>query len=95
MSTGVITGIGRSEEYAMVQITDLGNIEVPRHHITAIRPAGRGNRVVVINGEHLGKVGVIESTAAKLKGKWKVREHLTKAEIILPSTDLVAVDKFT
>jgi hypothetical protein len=85
---GEIRGPGHQEDYAIVHVQDIGEITVPRHHIKVRTPAGRQNKVAVIRGEHLGKVGVVESTAVRYKGKWLVREHLTKAELVIHPTDL-------
>jgi hypothetical protein len=91
---GTITGPGRSEEYAKVAVPLQGEIEVPRHHVIAIRPAGRGNKVVVIRGDDLGKLGIVDSTAVKYKGKWVVKEHLTDKIFIVSRTDLANIERF-
>jgi hypothetical protein len=57
---GTITGPGRSEEYTKVAVPLQEEIEVPRHHVITIRPVGRGNKVVVIRGDDLGKLGIVD-----------------------------------
>jgi ribosomal protein S4E len=94
MCSGVIKALGKDENHALVDFREMGEIEVPRHHIKVQRPAGRKTRVVVIKGEHLGKVGVVESKAVKYGGKWRVIEHVTKAELIIHPTDLASVYRF-
>ena len=91
---GVIRRIGHDEEHAWVQVPVMGEIEVPRHHIRVLRPAGRKNRVVVIRGDDIGKVGLVESTAARYRPSWFIKEHLTEKPLLINPIDLAFIEKF-
>jgi len=92
---GFIKGPGHDENHAIVQTYGEGDIEAPRHHVTVIRPKGRGNKAVAAKGEHLGKLGLIDSIAVKHKGKWKVIEHPTKEAFLVHPLDLAGVVGFS
>jgi hypothetical protein len=67
---------------------------VPRHHIRVSRPKGKGNKVVVVQGDDTGKVGLLESTSIKYKGNYLVREHLTNKPLFVNKDHLAVLHKF-
>jgi ribosomal protein S4E len=91
---GFITGHGHDDEHAKVKIPITGEIVVPRHHIRVQNPAGRQNKIVVVEGEHLGKVGIVESVAVRYAPNWLVIEHKTKSKILVKQKDMLRVDHF-
>jgi ribosomal protein S4E len=94
MQLGTITGPGRNEEHAKVTTPFEKDIEVPRHHMKVERPVGKGNRVVVLRGDHLGTLGTVDSRSAKHKGKWTVKKHSTNDIFAVDPKDLASIDRF-
>jgi len=92
MCLGTVMCLGRSEEHAFVSTPQEGVIEVPRHHMSALRPVGSGNKVVVARGDLMGKVGTVKSKSQKFNGKWQVKEHLTDDLFLVDPNYLVTVE---
>jgi hypothetical protein len=91
---GYITGLGHDEEHAKVEVFSKGEYVVPRHHIRVNRPKGRGNKVVIVQGDDIGKVGLLESTSVKYKGNYLVREHISNKALLVNKDHLALLHKF-
>ena len=87
---GYVTNGDRQSNMVKVSFQDKRQESwILRKHAVVDKPAGNGNKVLAIAGVYKGLEGIVESTAKKLKGSWKIRLRRNDDIVLIDPSCLV------